>query len=173
MDYHKKYLKYKEKYENLIQQTGGRGYEIKPGQFEINDPNILDQLENVSVLPMGYHTYYEGKEMFPEVKQPDGVSFQTYPYFNTSPRPKNNYHSYTKIDDAEMTGPPIAVRKYKSDKDCAEICSKSATCQSFNVTKKNKGKGKQCVFHSNSTRFVPDNIHKSKGTTYYQKTFGL
>jgi hypothetical protein len=169
MSYEQKYLKYKEKYENLLQQTGGRGYKLEPGQFEISDPNIFGQLENVDVIPMGYHTYYEGKDLYPEVKQTNGVRFYTQPYLDGYQPKRRHSHSYTKIKNAEMTGPPIAVRKYTSDKDCAETCSKSATCQSFNISK--KGKTKQCVLHSNSSRFIADNIHNSENSDYYEKTF--
>tara|TARA_A100001015_G_scaffold158015_1_gene175360 strand:+ start:680 stop:1195 length:516 start_codon:yes stop_codon:yes gene_type:complete len=168
MNYYQKYLKYKEKYENLLQQTGGSNYQVKEGQFEISDPRIMDQLENVSILPMGYHTFYEGKDMYPELKQPEGVSVHTYPYFEAGLHRRSAGHTYTKISDAEMTGQPISVKKYKSDKDCADSCSNNRQCQSFNVSK--KGKSKQCVFHSNSSRFVPDNIHKSKGSNYFEKT---
>ena len=52
MNYYQKYLKYKEKYENLLLQTGGSNYQVKEGQLEINDPRILDHLENVSVLEL-------------------------------------------------------------------------------------------------------------------------
>jgi len=169
MSYYHKYLKYKQKYESLLQQTGAGDYNINEGQFEIDDPRILDQLENVSILPMGHHTYYEGKNNYPEMKQPSGVSVHTYPYFNSSKPKKSFGHAYTKIYDNEMTGQPLTAIKYKSDKDCAETCSKNASCQSFNVSKKNKSK--QCVFHSNSSRFVPDNIHNSKGSNYFEKTY--
>ena len=170
MSYEQKYLKYKEKYENLLLQTGGGDYQVKEGQLEINDPRILDQLENVSVLPMGYHTFYDGKDLMPEVKQSEhGVRLQTYPNFNSGSSGRSHSHSYTKLSDVAMTGRPLAVKKYKSDKACAETCSKSATCQSFNVSK--KGKKKQCEFHSNSSRFVRDNIHNSEDSDYFEKTF--
>jgi hypothetical protein len=169
MNYYQKYLKYKEKYENLLQQTGGSNYQVEEGEFEINDPRIMDQLENVSILPMGYHTFYEGKNLYPEIKQSNTVSVQTFPYYNTSQSNRRNTHSYTKISDAEMTGQPISLKNYKSDKDCAETCSNNRNCQSFNISK--KGKKKQCEFHSNSSRFVPDNIHNSEGSNYFEKTY--
>ena len=168
MDYHKKYLKYKEKYENLLQQSGG-GDRLEPGQFEISDPKQLDKLDNVSVVPLGYHTYYQGKELYPEVKQSDKGSIQTFPNFGALKSQRSIGHSYTKISNSEMTGPPIYTSKYKSDKDCAATCSNSAFCNSFNVSK--SGKNIQCVFHSNSSRFVPDNIHKNNSSNYFEKTF--
>ena len=168
MDYHKKYLKYKKKYENILQQYGG-GDILEPGQLEISDPNQLDKLDNVSVLPMGYHTYYQGKDLYPEVKQSNRGSIQTFPNFDALKSQKSIGHSYTKIPNYEMTGPHISTSKYTSDKDCAATCSKSSLCNSFNVSK--SGKNKLCVFHSNSSRFVPDNIHNSNSANYFEKTF--
>lgn len=169
MSYQQKYLKYKEKYENLLQQSGGSDYKLKPGQIEISDPTILGQIENIDVLPMGHHTYYEGKNMYPSIEQTDNVRIETYPYYEALKARRDNSLTYTKYDNSEMTGPPIAVKKYKSDKDCAEDCSKTPFCQSFNVTK--NGKKKNCVLHSNSSRFVPDNIHQNNDSIYYEKTF--
>jgi hypothetical protein len=167
MNYYQKYLKYKQKYESLIQQSGGEY--LKPGEYLISDPEQLDKLENVSTLPMGYHTFYEGKEQFPTLKHTDGVRISTYPNFDGVKTSRSSGHSYTKIKDAEMTGAPITTRKYKSDKQCAETCSKSIFCNSFNVSK--SGKQKVCEFHSNSSRFIPDNIHENKGANYFEKIY--
>ena len=168
MDYQSKYLKYQNKFLSLLNKNGG-AEALKPGEFLVNDPRQLNQLENVSVLPMGHHTYYEGKDVYPTVHQSNGVSVQTYPDFSALKSNKTHSQSYTKISDAEMTGSYLSKSKYKSDKECAETCSKSVFCNSFNIKK--NGKNKVCEYHSNSSRFVPDNIHVNKGSEYYEKIY--
>jgi hypothetical protein len=170
MSYYHKYLKYKQKYESLIQQSGG-AEQLSDGVFEISDPDELDKLDNVSTLPMGYHTFHQGKDYYPPIKQSEGLSIQTYPNFKSINKKINTGHTYTKIEGVEMTGPHISKSNYKSDKKCAEQCSKSLFCNSFNVVKSGKKKKKECIYHSNSSRFVADNIHENEKSNYFEKKF--
>lgn len=167
MDYYQKYLKYKNKYNQLLQQYGGYDINLNNNTYYTNDYN---NIENVSTFPLGHHVFSEGGvDERGIIKESDHRQIQTYPDFDHLIKPKTIYNSYTKFPNYETKGSYLNQYKDIKDKQCAERCTNNRNCNSFNYIK-NKKKNENLCHHSvNNTQFLPDVITNNDESDFYQK----
>ena len=176
MTYFEKYMKYKNKFNELLSQSGGDmisdlSYNQRNGIIETTD---YSNLQNVVSFPLGHHVYTDlYNERSSIIKDTDAITVKTYPNFDALTKPQSLNIGYNKLPGYHTHGSYLNEYKNVTAEECAEKCTHDSYCNSFNHMvsgkKGKKSKKGNCQHSINNAYFVPDIISKNEKSDYYQK----
>ena len=174
MNYYQKYMKYKNKYNELLLQSGGDmisdlTYNQRNGIIETTD---YSNLENVISYPLGHHVFTDfNDDRSSIIRDTNAITVNTYPNFNALTKPKTLNIGYNKIPGFSTSGSYLNQYDKVTAEECADKCSQDRYCNSFNHMSNGKKKNNKgtCQHSINNAYFVPDIISKNEKSDFYQK----